>query len=522
MTRRTAAALFAAITLAALAGRAARLDLRPMHHDEANQAVKFGGLLEAGDYRYDPRDHHGPSLYYFSWPIARALGRTTLASLDETVLRLVPALFGTGTILLLLLLGGALSRPALVFGGLFLAASPAMLFYGRFYIQETLLVFFLAGAIGAGWRFYRTRSPAWAALTGLCCGLMFATKETSVILFAAMAAAVVVARGSQGAADRDRDRVRRRRIGPIHILAFAGASVTAAAALFSSLFTHWRGLPDSILAFTSYADRAAGGGLHDQPFGHYLRTLAWFRTGGGPVWSEGFLLALALLGLAAAFTRPGPEDGSRTFARFLAVFTILTVLIYSLIPYKTPWNILPFHFGIILLAGIGAAFLWRAGRRPRVMSVAAPLILAAGTATLALQAWRAGFAACADPRNPYVYAQTVPDYQKLVRRLEDLAAASPDGRRVPVKVVAPPDETWPLPWSLRTFERVGYWTGADAAGDVGDAAVVIASAGQAAALEPRLDANYQAEHYGLRPEVPLVVFIRRDLWEAFLESRDRR
>ena len=49
MTRAGTGALVAIALTAALALRAARLDVRPMHHDEANQAIKFGDLLERGD-----------------------------------------------------------------------------------------------------------------------------------------------------------------------------------------------------------------------------------------------------------------------------------------------------------------------------------------------------------------------------------------------------------------------------------------------------------------------------------------
>jgi predicted membrane-bound mannosyltransferase len=65
------------------------------------QAVKFATLLETGEYRYDPNDHHGPTLYYFTLPSAWVRGQKTLASLDERTLRVVPALFGAGLILLI-------------------------------------------------------------------------------------------------------------------------------------------------------------------------------------------------------------------------------------------------------------------------------------------------------------------------------------------------------------------------------------------------------------------------------------
>src|SRR5690349_15223160 len=101
MTRAAAGVLMALALTAALALRAARLDERPMHHDEANQALKFGSLLERGSYSYDYRDHHGPTLYYLTLPSAWLGGRHTLASLDEATLRRVPVFFGLVTILLL-------------------------------------------------------------------------------------------------------------------------------------------------------------------------------------------------------------------------------------------------------------------------------------------------------------------------------------------------------------------------------------------------------------------------------------
>ena len=50
--------------IVALALRCPLLDQRPMHNDEAVNAVKFGQLWEGGVYRYDPNEYHGPSLFY--------------------------------------------------------------------------------------------------------------------------------------------------------------------------------------------------------------------------------------------------------------------------------------------------------------------------------------------------------------------------------------------------------------------------------------------------------------------------
>src|SRR6516164_8831869 len=142
-----AVAMLAILAIAA-AMRLPRLELRPMHADEANQAVKTGQLYETGKYDYDAKDHHGPSLYWLTLPSLAFGGAKDLADSREVQYRIVPALFGIGLIGLLLLLADGLSKTAVAAAALLAAVSPAMVFYSRYYIQETLLVFFSLAALG--------------------------------------------------------------------------------------------------------------------------------------------------------------------------------------------------------------------------------------------------------------------------------------------------------------------------------------------------------------------------------------
>ncbi len=519
MTTRNATGLVLVIFLAALAVRLIRLDLRPMHHDEANQAVKFGQLLESGRYAYDKAEHHGPTLYYFSLPAAGAAGARTLAELTESDLRRVPAVMGAAVVLLFALLGGGLPREAVVFAGLFAAVSPVMVYYSRFYIQETLLVFFLAGMIGAGWQWARTRSVGAAAAAGLCAGLMAATKETAVILFGAAAGALVLLYFLSGES-RARLPVRIHYLGLLAFLAAAGAVIYL---FYSSFLRNPDGPGDWLASFATYIGRAGGEGqaaVHRYPWYYYLKLVGFNHPAAGPLWSEAFILAMAFAGAIAAFAAVRGRDGNPALQRFLVFFTALAALAYSVIPYKTPWNVLPFYLGVVILAGLGASLLWRAGRF-RVFKVLALLILVPGLANLGSQTYRANFVLPADPKNPYVYAQTVPDFERLIGRVEDVARVAPEGRGLLVKVIAPADETWPLPWSLRRFTRVGFWTDAASAGDVAGSPIVIAAAAAATKLEPTLSAGHQLEHYGLRPEVVLTLAVRRDLWDKLMAGRKR-
>jgi uncharacterized protein (TIGR03663 family) len=522
MTKKAFLGLFLLALAGALLFRFVRLDVRPMHNDEANQAAKFGELLEHGEYVFDPQDHHGPTLYYLTLPAAWAAGARTLAGLDEFTLRAVPALFGVGLLLLLLLYGGAISREAALAAAVLAAISPALTYYSRFFIQETLLVFFLAALIGTGWRYARTRKAGWALAAGVSAGLMLATKETSLILLAGLAAAFAVVAGLEIAHSRHgrvvadgeawvwRDR-RVKMPAAFHIALFVISAAAVAALFYSSFFGHPEGLAAAFKAVGASITRGTHPGVHAHPWSYYLQILAYPGASGGLARSEAFLLFLAIVGGIAAFGRETAGDASSRFARFLLFFTVITGTIYSLIPYKTPWNVLPLYFGLVLLAGNGVALLLKISRF-KLVKILILALLAPGFINLAVQAYRADFVDHSNPANPYAYAPTSPDLLRLVAAVDKAASVSPNGQNLLVEVVAPPDETWPLPWYFRKLGRVGYWTSAEAAAKdvpLGQAEVVITSASCADQVAASLGDAYDQRFFGLRPEVVLALFIRR-------------
>lgn len=533
MTKRVFGWLFALVFIVGASLRLPELGFRPMHHDEANQAVKFGLLLEAGQYRYDPTDHHGPSLYYLSWPVARILGGKTLASQSEWTIRAVPVLFGLGTLLLLLLFLPALGRPTVLLSSLGLALSPAMVYFSRFYIQEPLLVFFLTGFLVSLWRWAQRPSLGWAMGIGFFSGMMYATKETSVVLLASAAAALLLTfltkrkavdeqRSPAGVGLSNSWKKQTKAIGArhwLHIVLALGVALFVSALLFSSFFEHPQGICDSILSFKVYYVRAGETTFHAQPWFYYLKLLLLSKTKAGPLWSEAFLFFLAVVGSIASFRIKRRSSGEAACLRFLFFYTLLTIAIFSLIHYKTPWNVLPFHLGVILIAGPGAAAILKALSK-RGSHLLIVLLLGAGFLHLGWQCYRANIVFPADPRNPYVYAQTSPGYLKLVERIEEIASRYPEGKKMLIKVVAGPYETWPLPWSLRNFERVGYWEKA-ADVDLSDRPpIVIASAEEALVLDPAIGPLYRSEYFELRPNVLLVLFVRSDIWETNLRRAE--
>ena len=194
------------------------------------------------------------------------------------------------------------------------------------------------------------------------------------------------------------------------------------------------------------------------PWHFYLGILAW-SSSGGLRWTEGLVLVLAAVGAVTAWLRPADpaEPRAAFWRRYLTANAALTLALFSAIPYKTPWNLLPFHAATIVAAGIGVSALARA-TASRGGHVLLAGVLAIAAVHLGWQAWRASVVYAADPRNPYVYSQTVPDAVRMAARIRDLAALHHDREGMLVMVVAPPHEQWPLPWYLRSMPHVGYWT----------------------------------------------------------------
>jgi uncharacterized protein (TIGR03663 family) len=519
MSRAAFGSLVAAALAIALASRVSGLDLRPMHHDEANQAVKFGMLLETGEYRYDKNDHHGPTLYYLTLPAAWIRGQTTLAALDERTLRAVPAMFGVGLILLFLPLAAGLGRPAVAASALLAAISPALTYYSRFYIQEPLLAFFALAFLIALGRYVQRPGMTMAAGAGACAGLAYATKETSVIVVFAALGAALLARLPWGQIAPWRPSTAAPRRESIFSARAADAAVGLAAALatsfvfYSSFFRQPAGFLESIRAFSIYVERGVGPGAHTEPWDYYVRLLS-FSSSGGLVWTEGLVLALALVGTVAAARR----SSTGYWPRLVALYSWIAALAFSVVRYKTPWNLLPFYVGFVLMGGIGAAVLI-GGARPRVLRALMVMILFGAVCHLGLQNWRANARYPADARNPYAYAQTSPDLLRLAQRIADVSAFHPDRMQMLVKVVAGPYEQWPLPWYLRRMPRVGYWVRAGEAGSLDGVPVIVASQDNTGDVGAALGDRYVSEFYGLRPDVLLTLYIERGLWERFLGSR---
>jgi len=92
---------------------------------------------------------------------------------------------------------------------------------------------------------------------------------------------------------------------------------------------------------------------------------------------------------------------------------------------------------------------------------------------------------------------------------------------MPIQVCDRAGYYWPLPWYLRRYPNVGYWSGdLPAAPQLEHAAIVIASTDCDEELTTRLGATHlMIGYFGLRIGVPVEVWVRLDLWQTYLKRR---
>lgn len=501
--------LLLALVVGAGALRLPGIEDRPMHHDEALNSIFVQQLWERGEYEYSPLRFHGPSLTYLTMPFVWASPAETYAATTELTYRVLPALLGVGLVLLTFGLASGLGQGAALAATALCALSPAMVFYSRYYIHEMPLVAFTFLAIVSGWQLLARLSaglPAWSWALGLgaSLGLMHATKETFVIALAAAGLGLAA-------------NVRRWRLPPRlvpHLLVAAGAGAFVSVLFFSSFFSHAQGPIDSIATFGAYfAQGTDADSTFARPWSWYFELMLEHEDGGLRLSSEAAIVLLAAVGVFAAARGWGLEAAWLPLARFFAVYTLALTAIYSAISYKTPWCMLSFLHGMIVLAGIGTIALLRSAPRGLGRAVVVVGLLAA-VAHLAYQSYLVNFRHGADPRNPHVFAHALPGVRDVSSAVKRLAQLPDEGRRPRIHVFNWGGGNGPLYFYMRGVDGVRYRSAEETAQALPALSVVLVDEARRDQLDDRFDTGYHVERYELRPGIFGLLYVRQSLWDA--------
>lgn len=519
--------------------RLVKLNLVPLHHDEGVNGNFLLSLVRDGKYVYDPQNYHGPTLYYFSaiipW-IVRFFGGKAAGDkygLTTFNIRLTTVIFGVGTIWLALCLRkrlgsmGALSAAALI------AISPGAIYLSRYFIHETLFVFFMLGIVVAGLKYYDTGRGAYLILASASAALMVATKETWIINGPVLLIALVCTAGyfrlrsrfanthqsdEYSIGDRLRETIDRLG-GPVPLLTIAlvafAVFILVAVFFYSSFFTNYpKGVADALRTLNLWRQRT-----HEHEH-------AWYQYAYWLLLEEGALMLLGALGLLVALWRAdnrlGLFLGLWSFGLLTAysiagmsVSRLLSDLIHGQITeqtYKTPWICLNFIVPLALTCGYALNFIYeklRDAEQPWLFITVA-LMLAS---YCGYQLYQLNFIHYDDDVLPYVYAHTKRQMLTMLDEVDRIAQKNGTGEDTGIALVSP--DYWPLPWYFRDFKKVGYYQQIVPTNEP----IIIGSIAQAEQLKQNYADRYDLINsginedgsYPLRPGVDLLLYVRRDV-----------
>jgi uncharacterized protein (TIGR03663 family) len=508
------------------------LGLKPMHHDEGVNGFFLTSLYRTGVYHYDPTNYHGPTLYYFALIIAKlnALFFGTAGGLSTVGVRLVPAIFGIGTVWLILCLRRNIGAIGALAAAAFIALSPGDVYISRYFIHETHFVFFTLGIVVAALRYYESADPLYLLLASLSAALLFATKETAIVNVTVLGLALVIAAvytrlfkrkeivpwEKKGAKQRKTQKRKAAQQEKRETLArFGGVSNVAlwssiAFALFifvnilfySSFFTYRQGVGGALESLQVWVKTGTNDPAHVHPLNTYL---TWLWQEQAPL-----LLPGAVGALIALIRR------HNRFAIFAGAWAFGIIAAYTLIPYKTPWLMINFTVPLAISGGyaVNEIYNFEDGLRSRVLAltlVVAALVVS-GTQSVILNFYHYD-----DDQYPYVYAHSYRDLLSMVNEIDRLAKRAGTGMKTPITITT--SEYWPLPWYLRNYEGAAFFGSLfDSNGHLLElnSPVVVSSekqeAEQSADLQTALGDRYQRLNpYRLRPGVTLVLYAKREL-----------
>jgi len=517
------------VVLIAAALRLPGLDLKPLHSDEGVNGWFTLRLHWWNVYRYRPSDYHGPFLYYVNLLFFRLLGP------GEVSLRLGTALAGTMVPIALLPLSRYLGLLGLACAGLLLSVSPTMVYFARTNIHETWLVL---GSIlwAAGLLRYCSRPQMrWALLASGGAALCFVNKETALLTGGSLVAGLGLAwlMGAREAAgerlddpDLFSEESRAEALASIwrggrwSVLAGVSLFVLVIVFFFSSMCTWFPGVIRFIEAFGLWVGHGVTGRNQAKDWDYFLKLML--------VSNGGVLLCAALVsGLLAVLRR-------HRVGLFFFAWTLSAALVYSAIPYKTPWCVLSIELPLFLSVGwltnqlvllVRDSLLGVGCRLAAVFGIFAVLYSAVPMVGETLAVSRDGFD---DDENAYVFVQTERGYYRFLQDLFGVGdqIQSNEGRSPRVLNVDPKNPTrWYTITRGWTYKKSDYLNGRlPRAERLEDAEVVLCTGRNARSLGKLLadsEGDWHRELYELRPGVRLWVWFRSSWWDAYQRAGGR-
>jgi uncharacterized protein (TIGR03663 family) len=465
------------------------LGMKPPHFDEGINGWFIDQMVKNGFYRYDPTNYHGPLHFYVLFLSQTLLGRNIWA------MRLPVVFVSIVCVYLTMKFEPFVGRKISRLAALAMAVSPGFVFYGRYGIHEIWLqlfsMLFILGLIGL-WR-RGTLNYLWCLGMGLAG--MILTKETYFIHVGCAVLAGFVTWISHRL-----NRVPNSRPVPqvwtyLDLLMVVAVGAAAIIFFYSGTFFNWPGLKGLYQTFATWFKTGSNGNGHEKPWFYFLNLIKSYEL---PV----------AFGLIFSLYCPFIKNIS---LRYLAVYSVGTLMAYSIVHYKTPWCIIAIAWPLLFV--FGAALVVVPMKYRLATAVSLGLVL---WASLASSIWLNYFR-CSTPTEPYVYVQTYNDIFKLTRPLLTMAKRDPTNYQLVGHLIR--GSTYPLPWVLGDFTKVGYYEHGNLP-DKLDGDFLLVQQDKIAEVEPKLHNSYFTEPLTLRQyQDPSKLYLSAKVFQSLYPGR---
>ena len=525
------------------------LAIKPPHFDEGINGWFVDQVVKNGFYRYDPTNYHGPLHFYVLLLFEKLLGRNLWA------LRLPVVLVSIGCVWLALKFEPLVGRNVSRLAALAMAVSPGFIFYGRYSIHEVWLqlfsMLFILGLLGL-WKFGTVRY-LWCAGIGIAG--MILTKETYIIHLGCALIAIPVVSVANALMPAPGTRWARREWDYVDLAIVAATGIALVVFFYSGTFFHWSGVKGIYQAYTAWFATGSEGHGHEKPWYYWLKTMGPSFERGRADYLGYELPAMAGLLLCLVWLRL-----KNVSLRYLAVYGVGTLMVYSYVHYKTPWCVISFLWPFLFMFGTAvllvpmkydaatnvilggllcaaiAVDLWYWGRVSSEYGWSISFLLGLAFLLVVLR-YRSAlygllgllltislgsaislnyFRYTADSE-PYVYVQTYSDINKLTKPVLALARRDPFMYQLTGHIIR--TSAYPLPWILGDFVNVGYYEHENLPEKL-DAAFLLVQEDKIKTVEAKLHESYYTDTLRIRAyQEPSKLYLNAKVFAEFFPGR---
>ncbi len=375
---------------------------QPFFFDESVHTVFVDNVI-SGTYKYDPA-FHGPLLFYLTSVFVVAFGKS------EFVYRLVPAIFGVLTVILLFKFERYIGRGA-DFSALLVAISPIIINYSRFFRNDSQILFFTLAFVYFIFRYLESKKWYHLVLSSISLAFFACSKEN----FYPIASLLLIYFLFDIRKFKVKDLA-------ISVLAFAFIYIS----IYTNFFTY-------TTPITNFSEFPAVKAVEYWRYQHEIARI------GGPFWYYLpllFFYDLPVLVLGVyAIAKWIYKREMNTFKSFTIYWFLVNLIFYSYVQEKVPWLVVHIELPLYIIAGMCLAEL----KRFRV-----PIIIAT-CAFLIYSSVHLNIINPTNPAEPALYLPTSFNVKEFREELKDLNISK-------VCVFMSPGDYWPLPCYLNDFK----------------------------------------------------------------------